>query len=161
QVTVSDNGRGIPIDPHPKFPKKSALEVILTMLHSGGKFSGKAYETSGGLHGVGISVVNALSDDLTVEVVRDKTLYVQSFSSGEPKGKIKKEGTVSNRKGTTVTFHPDAQIFGARAKFRPERLYKLARSKAYLYRGVEIRWKCDPKLLTENTEIPAEETLHF
>lgn len=160
-ITISDNGRGIPVDPHPKFPKKSALEVILTMLHSGGKFSGKVYETSGGLHGVGISVVNALSDDLTVEVVRDKTLYVQSFSRGEPKGKIKKEGPASNRKGTTVTFHPDAQIFGAKARFRPERLYKFARSKAYLFRGVEIRWKCDPSLLPENSDIPAEDTLHF
>lgn len=160
-VTVTDNGRGIPVDPHPKFPKKSALEVILTMLHSGGKFSGKAYETSGGLHGVGISVVNALSDEMSVEVVRDKTIYIQEFSRGEPKGKIRKAGTATNRKGTTVTFHPDAQIFGARSRFRPERLYKLARSKAYLYRGVEIRWKCDPSLLGENAEIPAEDTLHF
>lgn len=160
-VKISDNGRGIPIDPHPKFPKKSALEVIMTMLHSGGKFSGKAYETSGGLHGVGISVVNALSDDMTVEVVRDKMLYSQSFSRGEVLDKIKKEGAAPNRKGTTVMFHPDAQIFGTKAKFRPERLYKFARSKAYLYRGVEIRWKCDPSLLGENAEIPAEDTLHF
>jgi topoisomerase-4 subunit B len=160
EVTISDNGRGIPIDPHPKYPKKSALEVILTMLHSGGKFSGKSYETSGGLHGVGVSVVNALSDTLEVEVVRDRTLYKQSYSRGEPKGKLKKEGNAPNRKGTTLTFHPDPQIFGVKARFKPERLYKLARSKAYLFRGVEIRWKCDPKLL-DGDEIPAEDTIHF
>lgn len=159
-VTIRDNGRGIPIDPHPKYPKKSALEVIFTMLHSGGKFGGKSYETSGGLHGVGISVVNALSDKLEVEVVRDKTLYTQSYSRGEAKGKLTKEKGVQNRKGTTVTFHPDAKIFGDRSKFRPEKLYKLARSKAYLFRGVEIRWKCDPSLL-EGDEIPAEDTIHF
>jgi topoisomerase-4 subunit B len=160
EVTIRDNGRGIPVDPHPKFPKKSALEVILTMLHSGGKFSGKNYETAGGLHGVGISVVNALSDRLDVEVIRNQTIYTQSYSRGEPQGKIKKEGSIQNRKGTTITFHPDAQIFG-KAKFRPERMYKLARSKAYLFRGVEIRWKCDPSLLPEGGEIPAEGTLHF
>jgi topoisomerase-4 subunit B len=160
-VTIRDNGRGIPVDPHPKFPKKSALEVILTMLHSGGKFSGKNYETAGGLHGVGISVVNALSDVFEVEVIRDRTVYKQSYSRGAPLGKIKKEGSVQNRKGTTVTFHPDAQIFGNKAKFKPERLYKLARSKAYLFRGVEIRWKCDPSLLPEGGEIPAEDTIHF
>ena len=160
-VIIRDNGRGIPVDPHPKFPKKSALEVILTMLHSGGKFSGKNYETSGGLHGVGISVVNALSDRLDVEVIRDRAIFTQSYSRGEPKGKIKKEGSVQNRKGTTISFHPDHEIFGTRARFRPERLYKLARSKAYLFRGVEIRWKCDPSLLTEGGEIPAEDTIHF
>ena len=159
-VVVRDNGRGIPIDPHPKFPKKSALEVIFTMLHSGGKFSGKVYETSGGLHGVGISVVNALSDELDVEVIRDKQIYRQSYSRGEPQGKIKKEGTIANRRGTTVTFHPDADIFGTRARFRPEKLYRLARSKAYLFRGVEIRWICDPSLL-EGSDIPATDTLHF
>jgi topoisomerase-4 subunit B len=160
-VTIRDNGRGIPIDPHPKFPKKSALEVILTMLHSGGKFSGKNYETAGGLHGVGISVVNALSDVFDVEVIRDRTIYTQSYSRGAPLGKIKKQGAIQNRKGTSVTFHPDAQIFGTKARFRPERLYKLARSKAYLFRGVEIRWKCDPKLLTDTSDIPAEDTIHF
>jgi topoisomerase-4 subunit B len=159
-VTIRDNGRGIPIDPHPKFPKKSALEVIFTMLHSGGKFSGKNYETSGGLHGVGISVVNALSDKLEVEVIRDQTIYRQSYSRGEAQDKIRKDGKIQNRRGTSVTFHPDAQIFGTKAKFRPERLYKMARSKAYLYKGVEIRWKCDPALV-EGSEIPAEETLHF
>ncbi len=161
RVIVRDNGRGIPIDPHPKFPKKSALEVIFTMLHSGGKFSGKNYETSGGLHGVGISVVNALSDKLEVEVIRNQTIYRQSYSRGEPQGKLTKDGKAQNRKGTTITFHPDPQIFGARAKFRPEKLYKLARSKAYLYRGVEIRWKCDPSLLEDGSDIPAEGTLHF
>ncbi len=160
-VIIRDNGRGIPVDPHPKFPKKSALEVILTMLHSGGKFSGKNYETSGGLHGVGISVVNALSDRLDVEVIRDRTIYTQSYSRGAPLGKIKKEGSIQNRKGTSISFHPDTEIFGTRAKFRPERLYKLARSKAYLYRGVEIRWKCDPSLVPEGGEIPTEDTIHF
>ena len=160
-VTIRDNGRGIPIDPHPKYPKKSALEVILTMLHSGGKFSGKSYETSGGLHGVGISVVNALSDILEVEVIRDRTAYKQTYSRGEPQSKLVKSGAAPNRRGTTVTFHPDTKIFGERAKFRPERLYKLARSKAYLFRGVEIRWKCDPALLPDGSEIPAEDTIHF
>ena len=160
-ITIRDNGRGIPIDPHPKYPKKSALEVILTMLHSGGKFSGKNYETAGGLHGVGISVVNALSDILEVEVIRDKTIYRQSYSRGHAQGKIKKEGTVQNRKGTTISFHPDPEIFGAKTRFRPERIYKFARSKAYLFRGVEIRWKCDPELLSEGGDVPAEGVLHF
>ncbi|HEU5046272.1 MAG TPA: DNA topoisomerase IV subunit B [Rickettsiales bacterium] len=160
-ITIRDNGRGIPIDPHPKYPKKSALEVIFTMLHSGGKFSGKAYETSGGLHGVGVSVVNALSDVLEVEVVRDRTVYKQSYSRGEPQSKLRQEGTVQNRKGTSITFHPDPQIFGDKNKFRPEKLYKLARSKAYLFRGVEIRWKCAAGLLTEGSEIPTEDTIHF
>ena len=159
-IVVRDNGRGIPIDPHPKFPKKSALEVILTTLHSGGKFGGKVYETSGGLHGVGISVVNALADYLEVEVVRDKLVYRQSYCRGEPTGKIQKVGADARGRGTTVAFRPDHEIFG-KAKFRPERLYKLARSKAYLYRGVEIRWKCDPSLLPEGSEVPAEETIHF
>ena len=134
-VTIRDNGRGIPVDNHPKYPGKSALEVILTTLHSGGKFSNKVYETSGGLHGVGISVVNALSDDMKVEVARDKELYVQSYSRGAPQGKLKKTGAV-NRRGTTVTFHPDADIFGTKAHFRPANLFRMARSKAYLYSGV-------------------------
>jgi len=159
-IIIRDNGRGIPIDPHPKYPKKSALEVIFTMLHSGGKFSGKVYETSGGLHGVGISVVNALSDNLEVEVIRDRKIYKQIYSRGEAQTKLTKEGAIQNRKGTSVLFHPDAQIFGDKARFRPEKLYKLARSKAYLFRGVEIRWKCDPALLT-SSEIPAEDTIHF
>ena len=139
-LTVRDNGRGIPVDPHPKFPDKSALEVILCTLHSGGKFNGKAYETSGGLHGVGSSVVNALSDRMDVEVARNKELYAQEFSRGKPLGPIRKVGAAPNRRGTSVTFHPDPQIFGHQ-QFRPSRLLKLARSKAYLFSGVEIRWK--------------------
>jgi len=159
-IVIRDNGRGIPIDPHPKFPKKSALEVILTMLHSGGKFGGKVYDTSGGLHGVGISVVNALSDYFEVEVVRDKQVYRQSYSRGEATTKITKVGTDNRGRGTTVAFRPDHEIFG-KAKFKPEKLYKFARSKAYLFRGVEIRWKCDPDLLPEGSEVPSETTIHF
>jgi topoisomerase-4 subunit B len=160
-VTVSDNGRGIPVDPHPKFKKKSALEVIMTTLHSGGKFSGEAYETSGGLHGVGVSVVNALSDKLDVEVARDQKVWTQSYSRGVPKGPLKQAGTARNRRGTTVSFHPDGQIFGPRAQFRPSTLYRMARSKAYLFRGVEIRWSCDPKLLKGEDGTPETATLHF
>ena len=160
-VTVRDNGRGIPVDPHPKFKKKSALEVILTTLHSGGKFSGKAYETSGGLHGVGVSVVNALSDSLTVEVARDRKLWSQSYSRGEPLGKLADGGPVQNRRGTTISFHPDAKIFGTHAHFRPATLYRMARSKAYLFRGVEIRWKCAAELIGEKDDTPEQATLHF
>ncbi|MGB0683363.1 MAG: DNA topoisomerase IV subunit B [Magnetovibrionaceae bacterium] len=160
-VTISDNGRGIPVDPHPKFKDKSALEVILTTLHSGGKFSGKAYETSGGLHGVGISVVNALSDRLTVEVARNKTLWRQSFERGLPKGPLEKVGSAPNRRGTQVQFHPDAQIFGETAHFKPARLYRMARSKAYLFRGVEIRWRCAEALIIGEDKTPAEAVLHF
>jgi len=160
-VTIRDNGRGIPVDPHPKFPKKSALEVILTTLHAGGKFNDKVYHTAGGLHGVGISVVNALSDHLEVEVARDQQLYRQEYSRGTPTGKIKNAGSVKNRRGTSVTFHPDAEIFGAKARFRPEKVYKLIRSKAYLFRGVEIRWSCDEALLSEGSKIPASEVIHF
>jgi topoisomerase-4 subunit B len=159
-VVIKDDGRGIPVDPHPKFPKKSALEVILTMLHSGGKFGGKVYDTSGGLHGVGISVVNALSDYLLVEVVRNGKIFQQEYSRGEPTSKLKASGAAAkNARGTMVTFHPDAKIFG-KAAFKAEKLYKLARSKAYLFRGVEIKWKCDPSLV-EGTEIPAEDKIHF
>ena len=140
-LTITDNGRGIPIDPHPRFPDKSALEVIMTMLHSGGKFSGKAYATSGGLHGVGISVVNALSSLMTVEVARNRELYAQAFSRGFPTTGLEKMGAAPNRRGTSIRFLPDTEIFGAEARFRPSRLYKLARSKAYLFGGVEIRWK--------------------
>ena len=136
-VSISDNGRGIPIDPHPKFPDKSALEVILTTLHSGGKFSSDAYATSGGLHGVGISVVNALSDIMTVEVARDRRIKRQTFSRGVPTSKVEDLGSTQNRRGTVVSFHPDADIFGPKARFKPTRLYKMARSKAYLFRGVE------------------------
>ena len=155
-VTIRDNGRGIPIDPHPKFPGKSALEVILCTLHSGGKFSGKAYETSGGLHGVGASVVNALSDHLRVEVARNKELHVQEFSRGIPQGPITKIGPAPNRRGTSTTFHPDAQIFG-HLQFKPARLLKMARSKAYLFSGVEIRWKS----AINDGETPQEATFHF
>lgn len=160
-VVISDNGRGIPIDPHPKFPKKSALEVILTTLHAGGKFNDKVYHTAGGLHGVGISVVNALSESLVVEVARDQTLYRQEYSRGHPEGKLKKVGSVHNRRGTTVSFIPDEEIFGNKSHFRPEKIYHLIRSKAYLFRGVEIRWKCDPSLLKEGSKTPEKETIQF
>lgn len=161
-LTIRDNGRGIPTDPHPKFPKLSALEVILTTLHSGGKFSGKAYDTSGGLHGVGSSVVNALSERLEVEVARDRTLFTQSYSRGKPLTKLKNAGAVHNRRGTTIRFKPDPEIFGAQ-QFSAARLFRLCRSKAYLFRGVEIRWSCDPALVPkgQETEIPSQATLHF
>jgi topoisomerase-4 subunit B len=160
-LTVTDNGRGIPVDPHPKFPKKSALEVIMTTLHSGGKFSDKAYATAGGLHGVGISVVNALSEHVEVEVARDKRLYRQCFSRGLVEGKLEKVGAAPNRRGTSVKFKPDHQIFGEKMRWRPARLFQMARSKAYLYRGVEVRWNCDPSLLPEDSKIPAEATLSY
>ncbi len=161
-VTVRDNGRGIPVDPHPKFKKTPALEVILTTLHSGGKFGGKAYKTSGGLHGVGLSVVNALSDSLTVQVARDRRLWTQTYSRGKCQTPLKAAGAVQNRRGTTVTFHPDPEIFGARARFHPAVLYRMARSKAYLFRGVEIRWSCDPSLIKkQEDDTPASDTLHF
>ena len=160
-ATVRDNGRGIPVDPHPKFPDKSALEVILTTLHSGGKFGGSAYKVSGGLHGVGVSVVNALSDRLVVEVARERTLYRQAFSRGVAQGPLETVGPVQNRRGTTVAFHPDAQIFGERARLRPGPLYRMARAKAYLFRGVEIRWSCDPALVSGEDAIPPRDTLHF
>jgi topoisomerase-4 subunit B len=160
-ITISDNGRGIPIGKHPKYPDKSALEVILTTLHSGGKFTSKAYETSGGLHGVGISVVNALASKLEVEVIREQTQYTQSYSRGHALGKLEKGGKITNRKGTSITFQPDAEIFGEKAKFRPEKLYRFARSKAYLFRGVEIRWSCEPELLPEGSKTPAKDTIQF
>ena len=160
-LTIADNGRGIPIDPHPKFKDKSALEVILTTLHSGGKFSGEVYETSGGLHGVGLSVVNALADRLTVEVARDQNMWRQTYKRGVPDGPLKDVGTVRNRRGTTINFHPDAKIFGSRNHFKPATLYRMARSKAYLFRGVEIRWTCDETLLTFGDETPAKGILHF
>ncbi|MES2292161.1 MAG: DNA topoisomerase IV subunit B [Pseudomonadota bacterium] len=156
-LTVRDNGRGMPVDPHPKFKNKSALEVIMTTLHAGGKFDSKAYETSGGLHGVGASVVNALSEWLEVDVARDKRGHKMRFERGEPKGKLKDMGAV-NRRGTTVTFKPDVKIFGD-VQFSPARLYRMAKSKAYLFRGVEIRWACDPALIKDET--PAEDTLKF
>ncbi|GLR68111.1 DNA topoisomerase 4 subunit B [Acidocella aquatica] len=159
-LTVRDNGRGIPVDPHPKFKNKSALEVILTTLHSGGKFSGKAYATSGGLHGVGSSVVNALSSAFTAEVARDKKLYRQEFAKGIPVTKLIEAGPIQNRRGTTIRFTPDTEIFDGK-QFSPARLYKLCRSKAYLFRGVRIKWSCDPGLLKADSETPATAELHF
>ncbi len=159
RLTITDNGRGIPVDPHPKFPDKSALEVILSTLHSGGKFTGKAYATSGGLHGVGVSVVNALSVDTVVEVARERKLYRQRFSQGQTLGPLEHLGTTPNRRGTSVAFTPDPEIFGPELHFKPARLYKLARSKAYLFAGVEIRWKCAPELISDDT--PAEAVFQF
>jgi len=159
RLTITDNGRGIPVDEHPKYPGKSALEVILTTLHSGGKFSGKAYATSGGLHGVGVSVVNALSTLTRVEVARNKELWAQEFSRGLVTGPIRHLGGAPNRRGTSVTFVPDGEIFGADARFKPARLFKLVRSKAYLFAGVEIRWKCAPSLASE--EVPVEAVFQF
>ena len=160
-LTVTDNGRGMPVDPHPKFPKKSALEVVMTMLHAGGKFDSKVYETSGGLHGVGVSVVNALSDDLVVEVARGRKLYRQRFSRGVPLGPLENLGDVHNRRGTRTRFHPDPDIFGKGAKFEPARLFRMTRSKAYLFGGVEIRWTCAPELLKEKDETPQTAVFHF
>jgi topoisomerase-4 subunit B len=160
-LTIRDNGRGIPIDEHPKFPGKSALEVILTTLHSGGKFGGQAYKTSGGLHGVGLSVVNALSSMLTVEVVSQKHLWRQTYSQGHPTSELRLIGPIHNRRGTAVTFHPDPTIFEKGARFRPAKLYKLIRSKAFLFRGVEIRWQCAPELIGEHDSTPLTDTLHF
>ena len=161
RLTIRDNGRGMPVGEHPKFPGKSAVEVILTTLHAGGKFSGKAYATSGGLHGVGASVVNALSSELHVEIAREKTLYQQSFSRGIPQGPLATVGAAPNRRGTAVTFCPDPEIFGEKPYFRPSTLYRMARSKAYLFAGVEIRWRCDPALLANDDPVPAEAVLHY
>ncbi len=160
-VAITDNGRGIPVDPHPKFPEKSALEVILCTLHAGGKFSDKAYQTSGGLHGVGVSVVNALSDRMRVEVARGKRLYAQDFARGLPQGPLAALGPVQNRRGTRVVFHPDPEIFGETAALSPARLHKMARSKAYLFGGVEIRWRCAPERLKEGDPTPAEDSFRF
>ena len=159
RLTITDNGRGIPVDPHPKFPDKSALEVILSTLHSGGKFAGKAYATSGGLHGVGVSVVNALSSETVVEVARERQLYRQRFSRGQTLGALEHVGAAPNRRGTSVAFVPDTEIFGREMHFKPARLYRLARSKAYLFAGVEIRWKCAPELIEGDT--PAEAVFQF
>ncbi|MBN9074237.1 MAG: DNA topoisomerase IV subunit B [Rhizobiales bacterium] len=159
-LTVTDNGRGIPVDPHPKFKDKSALEVIMTTLHSGGKFDSKVYETSGGLHGVGVSVVNALSDFLEVEVARGRQLYRQRFSRGVPQTKLESLGEVHNRRGTRTRFHPDPQIFKGHV-FEPARLYRMARSKAYLFGGVNIRWICDPSLIKDKDDTPEKAEFHF
>ena len=161
-VKISDNGRGIPVDPHPKFPNKSALEVILTTLHAGGKFSDKVYETSGGLHGVGASVVNALSIKLDVEIARNRKLYKQSFSKGKPVTPMTSDGSAHNRRGTSIKFSPDPDIFGTECQFKPSILYKMAKSKAYLFAGIEIRWKCTPNLNIRTTVlIPENETICY
>jgi topoisomerase-4 subunit B len=160
-VSVTDNGRGIPVDPHPKFKSKSALEVIMCTLHAGGKFDSKVYETSGGLHGVGVSVANALSERMEVEVAREQQLYRMAFERGKPKGKLEKAGRAPNRRGTRVRFKPDPEIFGPKAAFKPERVFKMARSKAYLYGGVEIRWHCDKALLKGVEDVPETATFHF
>ena len=159
-LTVTDNGRGVPVDPHPKFKDKSALEVIMTTLHAGGKFDSKVYETSGGLHGVGVSVVNALSDHLVVEVARGQQLFRQEYVRGKPTGKIEKLGKTNNRRGTSVRFHPDPQIFGKAVEFSANRLFRMARSKAYLFGGVEIRWHCDPSRIKDK-DTPENAVLHF
>jgi topoisomerase IV subunit B len=160
-LSVADNGRGMPVDPHPKFPGKSALEIIMTKLHAGGKFDSGAYETSGGLHGVGVSVVNALSARVEVEVARGQTLYRQAFERGAPVTRLEVVGKAPNRRGTRVRFRPDEQIFGKTARFDPARLFKMTRAKAYLFGGVEIRWRCAPSLVDPEGKIPAEATFHF
>jgi topoisomerase IV subunit B len=160
-VSVTDNGRGIPVDPHPKFPKKSALEVIMCTLHAGGKFDSKVYGTSGGLHGVGVSVANALSARMEVEVARKQTLHRMVFERGKPKGKLEMLGPAPNRRGTKVRFLPDPDIFGAKAHFKPERVFKMTRSKAYLFGGVEIRWSCAKELLKGVEDVPEEATFHY
>ena len=160
KVTVSDNGRGIPIDKHPKYPKKSALEVILTTLHAGGKFNNKIYQTSGGLHGVGISVVNALSESLEVEVYRDKNIYTQRYSKGIPDNNIQKLDQKTNKKGTKITFKPDEEIFDKNLKFNIEKLYNFCKSKAYLFAGIEIRWSCN-QLIAEEINIHKSEIFNF
>src|SRR6186997_1983961 len=160
-ITVTDNGRGVPVDPHPKFPKKSALEVIMCTLHAGGKFDSKVYETSGGLHGVGVSVANALSERMEVEVAREQQLYRMAFERGKPKGKLEKAGRAPNRRGTKVRFRPDPEIFGPKPAFKAERIFKMTRSKAYLFGGVEIRWHCDKALLKGVEDVPEKATFHF
>lgn len=160
-LAIQDNGRGIPVEPHPKYPERSALEIILTTLHAGGKFKTGAYETAGGLHGVGLSVVNALSASLKVDVVRNKQLWSQYYSKGHPQTPLTCTEKLPFKKGTRITFHPDKEIFGDHASFKAQTLYKLARSKAYLFKGVTIYWSCDPIFLTDDSAVPAEETLHY
>jgi topoisomerase IV subunit B len=160
-VSVTDNGRGMPVDPHPKFPKKSAVEVIMCTLHAGGKFDSEVYETSGGLHGVGVSVANALSERMEVDVWREQQHHHMAFERGKPKGKLQKLGRVPNKRGTRVRFHPDPQIFGPKAAFQPERVFKMTRSKAYLFGGVEIRWSCAKELLRGTDDVPEKATFHF
>ena len=162
-VTVRDNGRGIPVDPHPKFPDRSALEVILTTLHSGGKFGAKVYQTAGGLHGVGVSVVNALAEELTVEVARNRQLWRQSYVRGQP---IEHARAASAAAPTGAAprsaSRPIREIFGKGAAASGRRcVHRMARSKAYLFRGVEIRWQCDPELLAGAPGVPEREVFHF
>ena len=159
-ISVFDNGRGIPVEPHPKFKKKSALEVIMTTLHAGGKFHHEVYETSGGLHGVGVSVANALSELLEVEVARGGELYKQTYKRGVPQGPVKLVQKGVKRRGTRVRLRPDPQIFGADSAFRAPRIFRMTKAKAYLFGGVEIRWHCD-KSLIKGTDVPEEETFHF
>src|ERR1041384_5496344 len=160
-LSVTDNGRGIPVDPHPKFPKKSALEVIMTTLHAGGKFDSKVYETSGGLHGVGVSVVNALAEILEVEVARSGSLYRQVYKRGAPQGPVKLVQKGVKRRGTMVRLKPDPEIFGKGAAFKPKRVFAMTKAKAYLFGGVEIRWSCDKALLKGLDDIPQKESFHF
>src|ERR1700749_2164747 len=160
-LTVADNGRGIPVDPHPKFPKKSALEVIMCTLHAGGKFDSKVYETSGGLRGGGVSVVNALSSRLEVEVAKGQKLYRMSFERGHPKGKLEDLGKINNRRGTRIRFKPDTEIFGAKATFKAEPLFKMTRCKPSLFGGLKIPWRCAPELLKGVEDVPPEDSLHF
>ncbi len=161
KISISDNGRGIPIDPHPKYPDKSALEVITTTLHSGGKFGGKAYAVSGGLHGVGLSVVNALSSEMTIEVARDRKLYRQSYCRGVPLAPVEYVGTINNRRGTTVTFMPDKEIFGETTRFKPATIFRAVKTKAFLFRGVELRFSCAPELITDGDSTPTQAVLKF
>lgn len=160
-ITIADNGRGIPVDPHPKYPNMSALEVIMTMLHSGGKFGGGAYKVSGGLHGVGLSVVNALSEKMIVEIARDKKLYRQVYSRGKPQTALELIGNAPNRRGTSITFKPDPEIFGANSQLSPNRVYRMARSKAFLFKGIKINWKCAPEILSEGDLTPSEAELNY
>lgn len=160
-ITIADNGRGIPVDPHPKYPNMSALEVIMTMLHSGGKFGGGAYKVSGGLHGVGLSVVNALSENMVIEIARDKKLYRQVYSRGKPQTALELIGNAPNRRGTSITFKPDPEIFGANSQLSPNRVYRMARSKAFLFKGIKINWKCAPEVLSEGDVTPPEAELNY
>ena len=147
-IKISDNGRGIPIDNHPKYPNKSALEVILTTLHSGGKFNDKNYTTSGGLHGVGVSVVNALSSELIVEITRNNRVYQQKYIRGLATNKLLEISKVSKKSGTSIQFTPDNQIFD-NCSFNPNTIINMAKIKAYLTKGIEIIWKCEKSLVKD------------
>jgi len=159
-VEITDDGRGIPVDEHPKYPGKSALEVILTTLHSGGKFNNNVYKTSGGLHGVGSAVVNALSSEMVVTIARDGYEWHQTFSRGKTTSPITR-GDATKGHGTKIRFTLDDEIFGANAVFKPIKIYRMARAKAFLSRGVKIDWHCNPTLLTEDMGIPADTTFYY